>query len=121
MRIRTRVRKYKTPLKAAPTPRVMLGVGALLCALFVWVAHTDAPGQRIAAAPDGVGAARVAAGEPASAGQAQRLVYRYSVVPGGVHSRSDLAGAVPSAATSASGAAMPCLRRGLPPRPTTAS
>ena len=101
MRIRTRVRKYKTPLKAAPTPRVMLGVGALLCALFVWVAHTDAPGQRIAAAPDGVGAARVAAGEPASAGQAQRLVYRYSVVPGGVHSRSDLAGAVPSAATSA--------------------
>lgn len=93
MRIRTRVRKYKKPLKAAPTRSVMLGVGALLCALIVWVAHSEAP-PRGAAAPDGVAMAPVAAGAPALAGQRQRLAYRYSVVPGGVHSRAELAGAV---------------------------
>ncbi|WLI88572.1 PEP-CTERM sorting domain-containing protein [Massilia sp. R2A-15] len=94
MRIRTRVRKYKKPLKAAPTPRVMLGVGALLGALIVWVVHSDAPAQRGAVAAEDVAVARLAAGESAAAGQPQRLAYRYSVIPGGVHSRSELAGAV---------------------------
>lgn len=93
MRTRTRIRKYKKPLKATPTPRVMLGVGLLVAALFVWIAQTDGS-ARSAATTRGFAPAATLSHAVALAEAAPRLVYRYSVIPGGVASSAALAGEV---------------------------
>lgn len=96
MPTRTRFRKYQKPLKATPTPRVMLGVGVLVAALFVWVGQTDGPAPRSEAAAGGSAPAAALRHAAALAETAPRLVYRYSVIPGGVASGAALARAMSS-------------------------